>query len=944
MKVKAIIDSILEDGIDSTIEIIVGSYIHSCNETITGEKKKSIRISVMRLFNKYKHLNKSASREKGQTALQEFFVKEYSLPEVKPHAAKRSLRTTDDAATRSTLKGVATCLASELYEAKLDKEKAEEQLSCTSQELVNMKKSQSRCILKATQNLERKLEKQKETSNDLKKGVKRALAREEYYRCKVAKLQKDCPKVVSLYTQANICDVANHTALEKELSETKRKNAELTASCEWLETLLNDADQTILYDSQEGAYNADCQKCVYDLLDLGVSASKVGPVIDRVLKLAGKPCDRVPSKSTVLTMNIQRLHLAQEHIGEVLAEKEHLALMTDETSRRGTKYMGYEARDADAKLWVLGVREIATKSATDTLNVFQEILKDIDLACKSATTERSRLLLQHVVATMSDRASTEVKFNTLLQEFKENVMPGIHPNFSSLSENERHSLCRLANFFCGLHALIHFAETSEHALMEVEKDLLPDNPQTDEAKERVSKKNESATTRLIRTASKAFAAGADEKSGVYGQFMVYMRPFLKEHNMYCLPLQPFRGSRFNILFDNAAGTFFLHTRMLNFLREMGADNLLTKAVLCDLQKAELQAGCKALGLIGYLVTKPLWSLLEDKQVHILDMNRKYTELVEFFTEATQRTEDFMLGKLKPFGDETHIQMDDIYACLLSESPHDGTTEAYLKVIFPALAVLSRRLFKDHLEGGIHSTATDDQGLRKKLACVPKSNKYAESVFGLLDHLITRKPNVSTLACEAHIMFSQNKTMDWLGAKCVSEQEKLLKDARCSTERLRSEFRRRKEEIESRKKEALRNKITQRHQAEARKLQRKENVTSDIIGFGLWQSKMEVENQVKSLLTTKEKIEALKAQLRFRKSVLYQKPPTPLVYTFTKVVGKKRVTLSVSELMKNVQSLVEAAQTTTVSNTSTLVHRRVKHRFLESDGNVTWYPGKVISQV
>ncbi len=124
---------------------------------------------------------------------------------------------------------------------------------------------------------------------------------------------------------------------------------------------------------------------------------------------------------------------------------------------------------------------------------------------------------------------------------------------------------RLANFFYGLHALIHFAETSEHALMAVEKDLLPDNPQIDEARERVSK-NESATIRLIRTASKAFT------------------------NMYSLPWKPFCGSRFNVLFDNAAGTFFLHTRMLNYLREMGANNLLTQfCVICRKQRCKLGA-------------------------------------------------------------------------------------------------------------------------------------------------------------------------------------------------------------------------------------------------------------------------------------------------------------------------------------------------------------------
>jgi hypothetical protein len=49
----------------------------------------------------------------------------------------------------------------------------------------------------------------------------------------------------------------------------------------------------------------------------------------------------------------------------------------------------------------------------------------------------------------------------------------------------------------------------------------------------------------------------------------------------------------------------------------------------DLKIQEYLAGVKALGLISKLLTCPLWHLLEDKFVNILDMNEKYQQLVTF---------------------------------------------------------------------------------------------------------------------------------------------------------------------------------------------------------------------------------------------------------------------------------------------------------------------------
>ena len=55
-------------------------------------------------------------------------------------------------------------------------------------------------------------------------------------------------------------------------------------------------------------------------------------------------------------------------------------------------------------------------------------------------------------------------------------------------------------------------------------------------------------------------------------------------------------------------------------------SLLLKAVLDDLKISEYLTGVKDLGLIGRLVTSPLWLVLKDKSVHILNMNVYYSQL------------------------------------------------------------------------------------------------------------------------------------------------------------------------------------------------------------------------------------------------------------------------------------------------------------------------------
>ena len=145
--------------------------------------------------------------------------------------------------------------------------------------------------------------------------------------------------------------------------------------------------------------------------------------------------------------NVERLVLAQKQLAEELPEKPSTVLLTDETSKFGKKYMGdyigdsdgntWETTlgiqmetlgrlrwgfrwkylgdhvgDSDGNTWVLGLREMETKSASDTLETFKVILQDIDNHASVASQQAdgditsipaaSLRILFHTEATMSD--------------------------------------------------------------------------------------------------------------------------------------------------------------------------------------------------------------------------------------------------------------------------------------------------------------------------------------------------------------------------------------------------------------------------------------------------------------------------------------------------------------------------------------------------------------
>ena len=104
---------------------------------------------------------------------------------------------------------------------------------------------------------------------------------------------------------------------------------------------------------------------------------------------------------------------------------------------------------------------------------------------------------------------------------------------------------------------------------------------------------------------------------------------------------------------------------------------------------------------------------------------------------------------------------------------DQTTAAVLERMFTAWETLLLKAAAEHLIGGEHSII---EGAKEALS-VPRHNKFPERVFALLDVLTRFRPVASTLCSEAYIMFSLNKTGEWLSSLTENERDKFLQQAR-----------------------------------------------------------------------------------------------------------------------------------------------------------------------
>ena len=661
---------------------------------------------------------------------------------------------------------------------------------------------------------------------------------------------------------------------------------------------------------KDGKYTDDIRMLYQDLLCMGVSANMVSSVIRKVMeKLGDVDCERLPSATFSKYMLLKARGVSQLQVAHELLdkyEKGNHTLHTDGTSKKGYGYVTADVVKGDGKVLCCGVREIAAGDAETQMNVVVKVFKDcVGIMDKGKGKEGSSKIITSIKNLMSDRCIVQKKFNSLFKEYREGILPNVIEDWQKLSEQDQSQLKNVNQFFCGLHFLVGLADQAE-ATLKVWDTLCWGTRKVGSLAHGGYSKGESGTMRLVRTVCKAVQERGSEQSGRMVQFKTFLENEHPDRNFKGMHLAPFLGNRFNILFYNAAGVFNLYDYLKVFSDRVNGENKLLSAVHYDLKVVSYMVGCRALRVIEKLVTGPLWRIIE-KESHILDMNKHYQNLLSKFETWAEDAGIFLAGTNSPFEGDFIIK-DDVYDCLMQGGSEgrefwDTMTKQCLELIFSGFVVITKRLLFDHLKGGALDGKENDEKFRKESSSASLTNAQPERDFGMIDHLMKSRPKASTIALEGLIMCINNKTSSWRDQLTPEKKAMVMELARKSKKMQRDKYLRRKEKIKLRRADRMAEAIELKERKEMEARQIREKLTKSLENDGgLWQSKKDMEQNLRGCKSEAEKRGKLKTQIKFREKVLLMKHENKSLFHMSS--GGKQFT-SV-QLKSNLLSLIEKA--------------------------------------
>ncbi|XP_035680013.1 uncharacterized protein LOC118418274 [Branchiostoma floridae] len=239
----------------------------------------------------------------------------------------------------------------------------------------------------------------------------------------------------------------------------------------------------------------------------------------------------------------------------------------------------------------------------------------------------------------------------------------------------------------------------------------------------------------------------------------------------------FRGNRFNILFFNAAAVYHHHKHIISFVSSWPDPNGLFKAVKADASQKVYLAGVRALGMVDKTITGPFFRLL-GIQKGILNMNIHLHQMQLGLDRWSKDAISLMDGEA--LFDEAVVKRhkDALYHSLFAASEDeelDTLTQQALEVVCASMLILLERQAEEQLPGGRFWEPSEAE--IQKSQHVPTTNVVSERDFAVLDNLLRAKPNATSLACEAYIMWLNNQTSTWLRNLTVEEKERHMAYAR-----------------------------------------------------------------------------------------------------------------------------------------------------------------------
>jgi hypothetical protein len=141
-----------------------------------------------------------------------------------------------------------------------------------------------------------------------------------------------------------------------------------------------------------------------------------------------------------------------------------------------------------------------TNSSEDTLDVFKQILEDMDERSEKTQSHVGKIIFIHIRNLMSDRAATQLKFNRLLEIHVNEVIPVLMKARGILEPEDYSLLVTYNEVFCGIHSLVHMANLACATSSKMEEENF--GGQVPILNPTMRQSGESGAARTIRTACK----------------------------------------------------------------------------------------------------------------------------------------------------------------------------------------------------------------------------------------------------------------------------------------------------------------------------------------------------------------------------------------------------------------------------------------------------------
>ena len=189
-------------------------------------------------------------------------------------------------------------------------------------------------------------------------------------------------------------------------------------------------------------------------------------------------------------------------------------------------------------------------------------------------------------------------------------------------------------------------------------------------------------------------------------------------------------------FYDAAGVFFLRDVMKEYC-SFADRNRLIDTVADKLNVDACVAGCRALGIVGKMITGPLWRFLVSAAPFsaVFDV---YQQLTDHLGAWAVDPEDLFDGSGRAFADADIHTTTDVFTSLFSQHASDDDTKQLLQLLCSTFHAYMVRAWAPYLEGGEH------QPCEATTHALPKTNVLSEHDFAQLDRFLREKPNVQQL--------------------------------------------------------------------------------------------------------------------------------------------------------------------------------------------------------